>query len=368
MQQTQQIKEKITKLLSQVLYPNFQKDIVSYGFLKDIRENSGDIEVVLNIPSSDTTIAKALHDKIDNVLQKEGINATITINTPKLAESAQARQAPQAKNLLPQVKHFVMVSSGKGGVGKSTASANLAVALAMEGKKVGLLDADIYGPNIPRMFGLQGVKPKLDPSGKRLIPLNAYGVDIMSMGVLFEEGESLIWRGPMLMRAITQMFSDVVWKDLDILVLDMPPGTGDAQLSIAQSVPVSAGIAVSTPQLVSLDDGARSLDMFQKLSIPIAGIIENMSSFICTCCGSEQNIFGKDTTLPLAQKYGTQILAKIPLDMSVREGGDEGKPVVYFAPDSAIAKSYRSAALKLLEFLDKVDSENLATNAQIQPR
>lgn len=351
----------ITKLLSQVLYPNFEKDIVSYGFVKEIKLDGG-VEVVVAIPSSDPNVAKALYDRIDNVLQKANIQAVITIKTPEL--QAESKAAPQARNLLPQVKHFVMVSSGKGGVGKSSVATNLAIALAMDGKKVGLLDADIYGPNIPRMFGLHGIKPKLDPSGKRLIPLQAYGVDLMSMGMLFDEGESLIWRGPMLMRAITQMFSDVVWQDLDVLVLDMPPGTGDAQLSIAQSVPVGAGVAVTTPQLVSLDDGARALDMFKKLSIPIAGIVENMSSHICAHCGNEQDIFGKDTTLPLAQKYNTTILAKIPLDPAVRESGDSGKPIVYFAPDSHIAKTYRKAAHDLWEFLEN----NRADNASIQPR
>lgn len=360
---------KITALLSQVLYPNFQKDIVSYGFVKEIKPaQNGESEILIAIPSSDPRVAKALRDRIDNVLENAGVQAQITIQTP--APQAKPASAPDSashggKNLLPQVKHFIMVSSGKGGVGKSSVATNLAIALAMEGKKVGLLDADIYGPNIPRMFGLQGAKPSLDPSGKRLIPLHAYGVDVMSMGMLFDEGESLIWRGPMLMRAIVQMFSDVVWGDLDIMVLDMPPGTGDAQLSIAQNIPVSAGVAVTTPQLVSLDDGARSLDMFRKLSIPIAGIVENMSSHICASCGSEQDIFGKDTTLPLAQKYDTQVLAKIPLDPSVREGGDSGKPVVYFAPDSAIGKAYRTMAHTLLEFL----AHNAhASNAAIQPR
>ena len=228
------MQEKITQLLSQVLYPNFQKDIVSYGFLKEIRQEDDKFAICLAIPSSDPNVAKALYDKIDNVLSNAGIQASISIQTPTPKQTP----TPQTKNALPQVKHFIMVSSGKGGVGKSTASTNLAIALAMEGKKVGLLDADIYGPNIPRMFGLQGKKPSLDASGKRLIPLNAFGVDIMSMGMLFDEGESLIWRGPMLMRAIAQMFSDVVWQELDVLVLDMPPGTGDAQLSIAQSLPV----------------------------------------------------------------------------------------------------------------------------------
>ncbi|WP_307983638.1 Mrp/NBP35 family ATP-binding protein [uncultured Helicobacter sp.] len=358
------MQEKIKHILSQVIYPNFQKDIISYGFLKDIKIQDGKAQIFIEIPSNDNAVSQALYDKIDNLLQKEQIRAEIYIKTPKAP--AQATQ-PKKKNLVPHIKHFIMVSSGKGGVGKSTASTNLAIALAMQGKKVGILDTDVYGPNIPRMFGLHDQKPQLDPSGKKLLPLKAFGVEVMSIGVLYDEGQSLIWRGPMLMRAIEQMLSEVVWGELDILVLDMPPGTGDAQLSIAQNVPISAGIAVMTPQQISLDDGLRSLDMFDKLSIPIAGIIENMSSFICPCCHSEYDIFGKNTILPLATKYNTKILATIPLEPEIRESGDSGKPIVYFQPESKSAKEYIKVAVNVLQFLDKVDKENLADNSAIQP-
>ncbi len=358
------MQKKIRQLLSQVIYPNFQKDIVSYGFVSEILINDNNIEIFINIPSSDPKVAKALYDKIDRVLQKENIIAKIHIQAP----TPQTPPKPKPKNLAPQIKHFIMVSSGKGGVGKSSVATNLAIALAMQGKSVGILDVDIYGPNIPRMFGVHNQKPKLDSSGKKLIPLNAFGVDIMSMGVLFEEGQSLIWRGPMLMRAIEQMFSDVVWRELDVMVLDMPPGTGDAQLSIAQNIPVSAGIAVMTPQQVSLDDGARSLDMFEKLDIPIAGVIENMSSFVCPNCNEEYDIFSKGGSAPLAKKYNTQILAQIPLEKQIREGGDNGQPIVYFNPESKSAKEFIKVAIETLEFLQKVEKENLADNSSIQPQ
>jgi len=357
------MQEKIRYLLGQITYPNFPKDIVSYGFLKDITYENGAYNILIEIPSSDSNIAKALNDKIDNILQKEHINANIHIQTPTKAHNT----TPQIKNLAPQIKHFVMVSSGKGGVGKSTLSVNLAIGLAMQGKKVGILDADIYGPNIPRMLGKQGQKPNVDSSGTKLYPLQAHGVEFISMGLLFDDGQSLIWRGPMLMRAITQMLSDVLWGELDVLIIDTPPGTGDAQLSIAQNVPISAGVAIMTPQQVSIDDGLRSLDMFKKLSIPIAGIVENMSSFICKKCNVEYDIFGKGTTAPIAQRYQTKVLGQIPLESDIRKGGDEGKPIIYYAPESNIAKTYINIATQLLDFLEKVQIEKLADNRSIQP-
>ncbi|MGL2890596.1 Mrp/NBP35 family ATP-binding protein, partial [Helicobacter pylori] len=229
------------------------------------------------------------------------------------------------------------------------------------------LDADVYGPNIPRMMGLQNADVIMDPSGKKLIPLKAFGVSVMSMGLLYDEGQSLIWRGPMLMRAIEQMLSDIIWGDLDILVVDMPPGTGDAQLTLAQAVPLSAGITVTTPQIVSLDDAKRSLDMFKKLHIPIAGIVENMGSFVCEHCKKESEIFGSNSMSGLLEAYHTQILAKLPLEPKVRLGGDKGEPIVISHPDSVSAKIFEKMAKDLSVFLDKVEREKLADNKDIQP-
>lgn len=353
--------EEIIKLLSEVIYPNFNKDIVSFGFVKSINIESSAISLQIDIPSSSQEVLQKLDSDIRAKLQ--GYNLNLAINPPKSAP----KQKPQTKNLAPHIKHFVVISSGKGGVGKSTTSVNLAIALAQSGKKVGLLDADIYGPNIPRMLGLQDKKAEVSDAQKKLYPLNAYGVEMMSMGVLYDEGQSLIWRGPMIMRAIEQMLTDVLWSDLDILVIDMPPGTGDAQLTLAQSVPVSAGLVVTTPQKVSLDDSARSLDMFEKLKVPLAGMIENMSGFICPNCNEEYDIFGKGQSENLAAQFNTQVIAQIPLEPKVREGGDNGKPIVFFEPDSRSAKSYMSAAHKLSEFLDNVQKQNLADNKDIQP-
>ncbi|WP_066386624.1 Mrp/NBP35 family ATP-binding protein [Helicobacter himalayensis] len=357
--------EEILEILKGVIYPNFQKDIVSFGFVKNIDTTSTPPSIDISIPSSSNEILTKLGQDILRALKAHNLEHTkINISTPEPAPKPE----PQSKNLAPQIKHFVMVSSGKGGVGKSTTSVNLAIALAQQGKRVGLLDADIYGPNVPRMLGLNANKAEVDEAQKKLIPLKSYGVEMMSIGVLYEEGQSLIWRGPMVMRAIEQMLTDVLWSELDVLVIDMPPGTGDAQLTFAQSVPVSAGVVVTTPQKVSLDDSARSLDMFSKLNIPIAGIIENMSGFICPNCGEEYEIFGKSTTNELAKSYESTLLAQIPLEPKVREGGDNGKPIVFFEPQSRSAKAYLQAAETLSRFLQKVDSQKLANNQAIQPR
>lgn len=356
-------KEQILEALKAIKYPNFDKDIVSFNFVKSILLEGKSPTILIEIPSSSPEVSQSIHQDVLKTLEKIGCEKIrIEIKTPQVQE-----HKPIKKNIAPQIKHFVMVSSGKGGVGKSTTSVNLAIALAQSGKKVGLLDADIYGPNTPRMLGLNQNKPQVDENLKKLFPLKAFGIEMMSMGVLYEEGQSLIWRGPMIMRAIEQLLSDVLWSDLDILVIDMPPGTGDAQLTLAQSVPVSAGITVSTPQNVSLDDSARSLDMFQKLNIPLAGIIENMSGFICPNCGEEYDIFGKGTTQVLAQEFKTQVLAQIPLEPKVREGGDQGKPIVFFDPQSKSAQEYLQCAHKLISFLDEITQTGEIDNSSIQP-
>lgn len=356
--------ETIMNALKEIIYPNFKKDIVTFGFVKNITLHQDTLALRIEIPSNNQEVVDQLNREIDEKMKSLGINKLqLDIKTPQITTA----KPESPKNIAPQIKNFIMISSGKGGVGKSTTSVNLAISLAQQGKKVGLLDADIYGPNIPRMLGIHTNKPEIDSSGKKLYPLKAYGIEMISMGVLYEANQSLIWRGPMIMRAIQQMLTDVLWSDLDILVIDMPPGTGDAQLTLAQSVPVSAGITVTTPQQVSLDDSARSLDMFEKLNIPIAGIVENMSGFICKNCGSESDIFGKGASESLAQKYNTKILAQIPIEEKIREGGDNGKPITFFYPQSVSAKSYIKMADNIISFLHKVKAEKLADNKDIQP-
>ena len=353
--------EDVKKELANVKYPGFAKSIIDFGFVKDVQVNANNCLVSLDITSTAPEVEAQLRKEIAACLNAFGMNLTLNFNKPQ--EAKQNSNTVSGKNIAPQIKKIVMVSSGKGGVGKSTTTVNLAVAAAMQGKKVGILDADIYGPNIPRMMGLNG--KEVEVVGDKAKPLNAYGVDVMSMGMLMEEGQALIWRGAMIMKAIQQLLRDILWEELDILFIDMPPGTGDAQLTLAQSVPVSAGINVTTPQHVALDDSRRSLDMFKKLHIPVAGIIENMSGFICPSCNTESDIFGMGTCEALATQYDTQVLANLPIEPAIREGGDSGKPVVYFAPESISAKRYMIAADKLIAFLDSVD-DNIS-NSAIQP-
>lgn len=357
-------KENVLEALKNVTYPGFTKDIVTFGFVKDIIVEGNAVALTVDITSSADEVKAQITEEATTELKKLGFESiNVTIKAPQAPK--QMSNSVSGKNIAPHVKNFLMVSSGKGGVGKSTTSVNIAVAMAMQGKKVGLLDADIYGPNIPRMMGIEDQKPEIQ--GNKVLPLKAYGVEVMSMGSLMEPGQSLIWRGSMIMKAIEQFLRDILWSDLDVLVIDMPPGTGDAQLTLAQSVPVTAGITVTTPQMVSLDDSRRSLDMFQKLHIPTAGVIENMSGFICPECDAESDIFGMGTSAPVAMEYGTELIARIPIEPAIRIGGDTGKPVTYHQPDSETAKRYQEAASKVLAFIDKVNAEGGVSNQAIQP-
>lgn len=354
--------EIVKSALGKVIYPGFTKDIVTFGFVKEIQITGENVNVTVDITSSAPEVAQQIMTESAEALRAAGVaNAIVNVTSPKLPRESSSK----GKNIAPQIKNFIMVSSGKGGVGKSTTSVNLAVALAMQGKKVGLLDADIYGPNIPRMLGVEGLKPEV--VGNKVLPLKAYGIEMMSMGSLMEEGQALIWRGAMIMKAIEQFLRDIMWSDLDCLVIDMPPGTGDAQLSLAQAVPVTVGVTVTTPQKVSLDDSRRSLNMFQKLNIPIAGIVENMSGFIAPDTGVEYDIFGKGTSEAMSKEFDTCILAEIPIEPAIRTGGDEGKPVTYYAPTSETAKRYMQAAEQLWAAVEKINEEGGVDNQAIQP-
>lgn len=355
--------EKVLEALKNVNYPGFTKDIVTFNFIKDVDIRDNAVKVVIDITSSANEVKSILITEATTELKKIGFQ-TIAIQITRPEAPKPEPRVIKVKNIAPHIKSFVMVSSGKGGVGKSTTSVNLAVSMAMQGKKVGLLDADIYGPNIPRMMGIDKQKPMIE--GQRVVPFKAYGVEIMSMGSLMESGQALVWRGAMIMKAIEQFLRDILWSELDVLVIDMPPGTGDAQLTLAQSVPITAGLTVTTPQEVSLDDTRRSLDMFQKLKIPTVGIIENMSGFICPKCDEESDIFGMNTTLKVAEEYKTELLTNIPIEPAIRVGGDTGKPIVYFKPESETSKRYQEASSKILEFIEITLNKNL-DNREIQP-
>ena len=258
--------------------------------------------------------------------------------------------APAAKPFVPGVKHIVAVASGKGGVGKSTVAVNLALGLVAEGKRVGLLDADIYGPSVPRMMGIKGKPEPTDD--KRLKPMEAYGLKCMSMGFLVPEDSPMIWRGPMVIGALEQLLRDVAWGELDVLIVDMPPGTGDAQLTMAQRVPLAGAVIVSTPQDIALLDARKGINMFKKVEVPLLGIVENMSTFVCPNCNHESHIFGHGGAKAEAEKIGVECLGEIPLHIAIRETSDAGTPITATQPGSPQAKAYRKIAARLWEKLD----------------
>lgn len=254
---------------------------------------------------------------------------------------------------MPNVKDIIAVSSGKGGVGKSTVAINLALAIAKTGKKVGLLDADIYGPSIPRLAGVQTAKAEKDTEDGRLAPIEAHGLKLMSMGFLVDESAPMIWRGPMVQSALLQMVRDVAWDGLDVLVIDMPPGTGDIHLTLAQRVPLSGGVVVSTPQDIALIDARKGLEMFRKVAVPVLGIIENMSYYCCPNCGHREDIFGHGGAKTEAEKLGVPFLGEIPLHGKIRELSDLGTPIVIADPESEQAKVYCMLAETVLKNIDQ---------------
>ena len=257
---------------------------------------------------------------------------------------------------IPGVQHIVAVASGKGGVGKSTVAANLALALAAEGQRVGMLDADIYGPSQPRMLGAH--RQQLEsPDGKRPKPVIAHGLQTMSIGYLVEEDTAMIWRGPMVTQALHQLLNDTLWDPVDVLVVDLPPGTGDIHLSLVQKIPLAGAVIVTTPQDIALLDARKGLRMFQKVSVPVFGIIENMSTHVCSKCGHEEAIFGSGGGAGLAKEEGIELLGQIPLDIRVREQADGGRPTVIAEPESDIARHYREIARKLIAKLDAAGIE-----------
>jgi ATP-binding protein involved in chromosome partitioning len=333
--------QSVLQALSQITDPDLHKDIVTLGFVKDLKIEGGDVSfrIVLTTPACPVkeefeTTAKQLVGAIEGVT-----NVSVVMDS----EVPQGRGV--ANNIaLPGVKNIIAVSSGKGGVGKSTVAVNLAVSLALDGAKVGLMDADVYGPNVPMMFGIGAIQPQVSSKGQ-LVPLEAHGVKIISMAVLVPPDKPMILRGPMLHGVVRQFLTDVDWGELDYLIVDMPPGTGDVQLSLAQLVPVQGAVLVTTPQAVSLADVRRAYAMFEQVSIPVLGVIENMSYFIPPDMPDKRyDIFGTGGGQKLADQFNIRLLGEVPLGMEVREGGDAGVPVVISKPDSPQAIAFKAAA------------------------
>jgi ATP-binding protein involved in chromosome partitioning len=351
-------KEQILECLSRIHDSDQGKDIVSAGMITGLVVKDSNVGFSIEVDPKRGAAMEPLRKTAEAaVMGLAGVTSATVVLTahsgsgqqqqaaaPQAQPAAQAEPAP--KPGIPGIKQIIAVASGKGGVGKSTTAINLAIALKATGMSVGLLDADIYGPSQPRMMGLSG-QPE-SPDGKTIIPMENFGIKVMSMGFLVAEDTPMIWRGPMVQSALQQMLRNVAWGELDILVVDMPPGTGDAQLTMSQQVPLAGAVIVSTPQDIALLDAKKGLNMFRKVDVPVLGIIENMSTFVCPNCEHETHIFGHGGAKREADNLGMVFLGEVPLDMAIRIASDEGTPITAIEPDGAHAKAYRSIADRVL--------------------
>ncbi len=335
-------RERISNALSKIKYPGYDQDIINFGVVKDIQVQGGTVKILIDLRTNDQQTAGMLRETIK--MQVSGLPGVEEVQVLS-AGTEQGAKSASASEFLPEVRYKIAIASGKGGVGKSTVAVNLAVAAAKLGVKAGLLDSDIYGPSIPLMLGINS-KPEFD--GEKLIPIHKFGVDLMSLGFLVEDDNPVIWRGPLVMRALQQLMRDVRWGDLDILFFDMPPGTGDAQLTLSQSITLDGAIIVSTPQDVALLDAVKGVRMFEKVNVPILGIVENMSYFVCGECGERTDIFSAGGVRRECQRLGVDLLGEIPLDIEIRLGGDEGIPVVEKNSDYSQSKAFLEIAQKIL--------------------
>jgi ATP-binding protein involved in chromosome partitioning len=371
----------ILDALSAVKDPISGKDIVSAGMVRGLQMKDGHVAFAIEVDPEHGPKLEPLRKEAEKKVH--GLDGVLTATVVLTAERAQGSAPPpqqqrghghshgqgqgggqqQAGNPLPGVKSIVAVASGKGGVGKSTTAVNLALGLAAAGKKVGLMDADIYGPSMPRMMGITGQPVSND--GKNLEPMENYGIKVMSIGFLVEEDTPMIWRGPMVQSALEQMMRDVNWGELDVLVVDMPPGTGDAQLTMAQRVPLTGAVIVSTPQDIALLDARKGLNMFRKVDVPVFGIIENMSYFMCPHCGERSEIFAHGGAKAEADRLGCDFLGEVPLHIDIRTTSDGGAPIVVSQPDGEHAKRYREIAKNVANKVDATLSRRAAEAPRI---
>jgi ATP-binding protein involved in chromosome partitioning len=335
-------REAVMEALKTVNDPELGRDLVSLGMVKDVQVEAGVARVTIELTTPACPLKETIGTDVRAALEKlpgfQNVQTSFTANTSR-------RPAGKDKEpLAPGVRNIIAIGSGKGGVGKSTTALNLAVSLVQEGARVGLLDADFYGPNIPSMMGLSG-QPEIED--KRMTPLERFGIKMISMGLLVPDGTPVVWRGPMLNSALRQFFGDVDWGELDYLIVDLPPGTGDVQISLVQLVSVTGAVIVTTPQQVSLLDARKAMEMFFMTNTPVLGIVENMSYFICPDCGRRHDIFNSGGGAQMAQALGVPLLGSIPLGINVREGGDKGVPIAVSDPDCEQSVTYRQIARAL---------------------
>ncbi len=333
--------EQVLSVLRTVQDPDLHKDIVSLGFVKDVRVAGGEVDFTIELTTPACPVRDVMKAEAE---QKVAALPGVSAARANMTASVRARGG-FGREAVPGIKNIVAVGAGKGGVGKSTTAVNLALALAATGAKVGLLDGDVYGPNLPQMLGAHG-QPEATAE-KTIIPLQAHGVKVISMGMLVPPDQPVIWRGPMLHGAVQQFMRDVAWGELDYLIVDLPPGTGDVSLSMAQSVPVAGAVLVTTPQGVSVSDVRKAVGMFRQLNIPVLGVVENMSYFVCGHCQERTEIFGHGGGARMAEELGIPFLGEVPIDTRVRSGGDEGQPIVVAAPDTPAAGAFRKVARRV---------------------
>ncbi len=365
--------EQILEALKGVKNPDTGEDVVSAGMVTGLQTRDGHVAFAIEVDPDRGAHLEPLRKEAEKTVHAlDGVLSATVVLTAERAAAAPPpppqQQGPMAADvgkpkLLPGVGAIVAVASGKGGVGKSTTAVNLALGLAASGRKVGLLDADIYGPSMPRMMGITGQPSSSD--GATLDPLENYGVKVMSMGFLVEEDTPMIWRGPMVQSALEQMMRDVNWGELDVLVVDMPPGTGDVQLTMAQRVPLSGAIIVSTPQDIALLDARKGLNMFRKVDVPVFGLIENMSYFLCPHCGERSEIFSHGGARQEADNLGMDFLGEVPLHMDIRTSSDGGHPIVVSEPDNEHAQAYCAIADKLWEKIESGSDAKKMTKPRI---
>ena len=372
--------QQILDSLKQVIDPDSGKDIVSAGMIKGLQTKDGHVAFAIEVDPDKGAGLEPLRKEAEKVVHDLGgvISATVVLTADRSAQGpGQGQPSPSGKPpldhggapseptpaLMPGVASIVAVASGKGGVGKSTTAVNLALGLAAGGHKTGLLDADIYGPSMPRMMGITGQPSSSD--GTTLDAMENYGVKVMSMGFLVEEDTPMIWRGPMVQSALEQMMRDVSWGELDIMVVDMPPGTGDIQLTLAQKVPLTGAVIISTPQDIALMDARKGLNMFRKVGVPVLGLIENMSYFTCPKCGERSEIFSHGGAKVEADRLGIDFLGEVPLDIIIRETSDGGRPIVVSEPESEHALTYRAIADKVWEKIEHSPSDEAASAPKI---
>ena len=332
-------RESVLSALKAVVDPDLRRDIVSLGFVKNLTLDQGRVSFTIELTTPACPVKDQMRDQATAVVRALPGVVDVAVQMTATVRSVSAPET--GRTPLPGVKNVVAVGAGKGGVGKTTVAVNLALALAHCGSRVGILDGDIYGPNVPMMLGLN---TQLTTDGKQIVPAEKYGLQVVSMGFLTQEDAAVIWRGPMLHGAIQQFFREVRWDNLDYLIIDMPPGTGDVALSLSQTVPVAGSIVVSTPQQVSVADSRRAIRMYQKLNIPTLGVIENMSHFVCPSCSHEADIFGHGGGQKMAEDMNVAFLGRIPIYQPIREGSDTGVPLVMSEPESPAAKAFIGAA------------------------